>query len=557
MNTLKTIIGIVLFLSPFLGIAQNWGGVGLTVNSARGNNNCHNPGKRYDFSFSVTLPTPGTGETYTMLPQTGVIDRNGKQSIYQDLGGDTRVTSKTYGNATSGDFQVNYDDAWDLNAIVLEVSILVSYEKKSDGVVVQTGQRDFKTLITIPLNNLNTPAHINVNGTNQTRLDFYATNSCGVYTLTAPSQNATYTWSLPNNAWFYNSSSTGNSIQIRPTWNVSGAGSTVFLGNITLTAKKYCDGLTQKSKTFPVYVHLPAIHANRSEVCYNGSGSNFYIPSVSSGNTVTWHVDHSKVNVLSGQYTSSVSIKANNYYSQYSDVVAVISNGCGQSATLTKTTWLGRPAYQSSTLTGPSNGTPGTTSTFIGTPATGATSYYWTLPFGSSGPLQTNCYDCWKINYSGVDGGGRPYANIQMGTQSGQVQAVYQNSCGDVGAWLYVNISNPNTGGGLPGGGGGIGGGIGPAIPRIGNVDQTTGDAIVIKAYPNPATDRLHIDLGMEKKSKKKITLRLYHLTTGQEIQRVVTKPKTTLDVSEMTAGTYVLEVITDERIERRQVVIL
>jgi len=102
---------------------------------------------------------------------------------------------------------------------------------------------------------------------------------------------------------------------------------------------------------------------------------------------------------------------------------------------LTKTVWVGKPILTSS-VTGPSQLTPGLSAVYSITPTTRPSTYSWQIPSG--------CYYnyCWHI----TSGQGTSAISVQAGAiGSGAVQVTASNGCpGNDSRYMYVTVQNPS-----------------------------------------------------------------------------------------------------------------
>jgi PKD-like domain len=150
------------------------------------------------------------------------------------------------------------------------------------------------------------------------------------------------------------------------------------------------------------------------------------------GYSVAWTLDAKiqQVNVTGNVITVKSTSSGN------ATINATISSNCGTySSVPAKTVWIGRPGFPSS-VSGPSQLTPGLSAVYSITPATGALSYSWQIP--------TGCYSsyCWHI----TSGQGTSAISVQAGAiGSGAIQCSASNGCGEDSRYMYINVQDPNA----------------------------------------------------------------------------------------------------------------
>jgi len=183
---------------------------------------------------------------------------------------------------------------------------------------------------------------------------------------------------------------------------------------------------------------MPSI-SGPDEACWGGSTFTIDIPS---GATATWTVSSSKLTILSGQGTNTVTIGTSNPFHKSSEWISVSVTGAyGTTNFPQKTVWTGTPLFLGY-LTGPTSANQFDQVTYWANNPSGEGTIKWSLPNTGCNP---GLGECWIV----IGGGdGFDYLVAFVGKNSGYVEAFRENSCGQSAyARRYVNVT-PSGGGG-------------------------------------------------------------------------------------------------------------
>lgn len=547
-----------LLSTTYAQTGPNWSQVKFKVTSVHGDANCHNVDKSYNFSFSITLPKKTTTtvgnrkyeESYFIDPDVIVEDDNNRSSI-SDNWYSHRYGTKNFGGNKSGNFTVRYDEAWKETEIRLRLKANVKYQIKETITTYnsQTGQNQTQTNTTTFSHYLSyvdfqfqlspylaPPAAIAVDGFAPIQLEVDPLNPCKVYTLSVPAVTGAegYRWILPNSAWLVSPTSTlsSTSIQISPNFLHAGQG-LLDLGTIRFEAFQNCDGERVKSVSLPVKLKFPDIQASRPVACFeNNTETTLSIPTPAPGIAITWYVDGNKVQIVGGQGTPNLRIKAKGDFKELSQINVVMSSnpstgGCSSLALTYRDIWLGKPTQ---VLTDPSG--------------------YPTVTISSSG------FKNFRVtNHSAVQG----ISNYSWWVSPNQL-SLFPSSLGtpnctvlgDVAGNFNLYVTRTNACGVSPVGGGALhvesgSYGSGPVDPRSPEKHNNS-DIQSLSVYPNPADKLARLrfigangdDLNIENISATILDL------SGREIG---TTTNSAFDVSELPAGIYLVKVDTGEKV--------
>ena len=569
---MKFILGLLLTLLITNTYAQDWDHVILNISSREGNASCHRKGLEFTFDYSVTLPGNVTTmqgsdtykETYTLeTPSFGqpviVDDAHGIASILSPTLGNPsrRVNTIDLSNGT-GNFNGRYPAnsgatsmKYALVAVVRYVHTRTYQDVNGNTVtdILADTYKDFLQEFTFAVNDDFAHNAIKVDNTPTDTLWINPLDACQSYVLSANAVGATaYQWTVPHSNWLSASSdATTNTIEIEPDWTVV---NTNAPQRVLLEAFQACGSSTiSEVRELVILLDFPELIGDA--ICYNGGPTTLSIPPAATTTTLLWTVDQAIVNLVSGQGTNSIQIQANSYYRQNTLITLDITTPCGVFS-IDYTHWVGKPLPQSNTLTGVTTAMPGNSRTFIGSPADGiVTNYTWWVP-QNSGPTPPFCTDCWKVLQSSVGSDRKPFAHIQIGKNDGFVQAIYENNCGNSAAILYVDVQENNPGGGGPGLCCDV------PVPKImqsennttaGTIRSVAANTSVQSAdllatvYPNPANDLINIELDAEYWSDENFQVTLYSLASGKRLLQTTIATSTSMNLSELAAGVYWLEI--------------
>ena len=179
-------------------------------------------------------------------------------------------------------------------------------------------------------------------------------------------------------------SQTPNSITLTPT------NGDILPSNFTLIPK--VNGVSQPYKVCTV-TRAPftssAVISGAGSVC---TSSSYSIAGLQTGETVQWSLSNTTIASLSNSTSNSVTI--NKIGNGTVDLIATITNSCGQTATKTFNINIGTANISNHTILGGNNNvSQGSVSLLNVTPAVGATSYIWSvIPMYSGGCSSTLPY---------------------------------------------------------------------------------------------------------------------------------------------------------------------
>jgi PKD repeat protein len=254
-----------------------------------------------------------------------------------------------------------------------------------------------------------------------------ASSTGNTYSISAVSGATTYTWTVPTGATIVSGQGT-TSITVT-------AGSTS--GNITVTAGNGCGN--SSAQTFALTVNTapatPGTISGTAAVCASTTGNTYSISAVSGATGYTWTVPSGST-ITSGQGTTSITVTAG---STAGNITVTANNGCGTSSAQTFSLTVNTIPAAPGTVTGSStacSSSPGNVYS-IGA-VSGATSYNWTVPAGSSI----------------TSGQGTTSVIVTFGSTSGNISVTAVNGCGSSTATLFpvsLNSAAPATPGSVSG----------------------------------------------------------------------------------------------------------
>lgn len=225
----------------------------------------------------------------------------------------------------------------------------------------------------------------------------------------------------------------------------------------------------------------------------------------------TWrtNIAGAKINGNASPYTTPDTIVTIEWplFTANGSLFVKANNGCGSSAERSKT--INPKPVKPTVITGPTSICRNASGVFTTPLIAGVSSYTWTVP---SGVLVTS-------------GQGTNTATIQFNTSAGTkaVKVHSNNACGSSGK-LTLNVTVTNC-------------------PRIG--DETEASVYNVEAYPNPADDRVRIELNTEKASEFTLMLTDMQGRTYRNIQYQATEGINEIDwdLNELSSGIYMLTV--------------
>jgi hypothetical protein len=253
--------------------------------------------------------------------------------------------------------------------------------------------------------------------------------SSNTYSIAAVTGATSYTWSVPAGSTITAGQGT-TSITVT-------AGATA--GNITVSASNACGTGTARtlaitSNTVPAQ---PTAITGTSAIC-NGSSNTYSIAAVTGATSYTWSVPTGST-ITAGQGTTSITVTAG---STAGNITVSASNVCGTGTTRTLAVTSNALPAQPTAITGTSSVCAGSSSTYSIAAVTGATSYTWTVPAGSTitaGQGTTSI----TVTAGSTAGNIAVSAGNACGTGTARTLAVTLSTCADV-TRPTTNVANPS-----------------------------------------------------------------------------------------------------------------
>ncbi len=194
------------------------------------------------------------------------------------------------------------------------------------------------------------------------------------YSIAAVAGATSYEWTLPSG---WSGTSTTNSITV----TAGSAG-----GDITVTATNACGTSIAQTLTVAVTSGLVsgATISGNNSIC-SGSTNTYSVTPVAGATSYNWALPFNWTGTSTTNSISAVAAGGSG------DVMLTVTNACGTSAPQSYhvTVFSGVPSQPISVL-GSTSVCSGTSTTYMVSSVTGATSYNWTLPSGWSGTSTTN-----------------------------------------------------------------------------------------------------------------------------------------------------------------------
>lgn len=343
-----------------------------------------------------------------------------------------------------------------------------------------------------------------------------------------------YEWNLGNNNnWLYNGSpapaiftTTTNSVTL------TSANGNILPASVRVTPvynNVQQTGLNSDTAFTPFISN--ASFSGENVICVSNSFT-YNLLDLGANNTVNWSLSNSFYATISNQTQSQVNVNGNSTGTV--DIIATITNQCGQIATITKTIQIGPPSTidSNSVLSGPTsvrNGALARYSINTSLPQ-GATSFEWILPY----PYDTvTNFDYFGENWQKTEGNGSSGSQIIVFTgysgSSGLVQVMGKNQCGCGGA-KWINVTRGVRGG---------------AMPRMSQLN----DSSETKVYPNPATDIVNINLKSNYKNNK-VSVTIFDILGRQILIRELTDLTEQINITNIPSGNYILKIISNSESE-------
>ncbi len=317
-----------------------------------------------------------------------------------------------------------------------------------------------------------------------------------------------YTWIAPSGSTITSGQGTNTvTVQYQAGFNAN--------GNLEVKTNSACgSSATRKLLIIPNYPQKPGtISGSVNSVC--NSNKTYVVPNVI-GITYNWYFDSPGATITTGQGTNTIVANFNpNYSSGKLNVTA--TNGCGTSGAKKLIVTPLLPA--SSSL----SGNPSPCANQVGvpysvTPVTGATSYTWTAPSGSRINDGTVTSTTASLTTSSTS------VTINFKSTAGNIRVTANNACGTGESKVLPIVF---------------------ACREAGTADD---EALQVTTFPNPASDELNLTI--QSLINGNYSIQFSDMTGKSMIQKngVVTEGANTIsiDVSELAAGIYILEVTTE-----------
>jgi len=231
--------------------------------------------------------------------------------------------------------------------------------------------------------------------------------------------------------------SSTNPLEVLGSQDLIGTGKTPFASYFAQTINEQHTWFTPQNAKYILnelagITCLPTNNASisgQSVVC--SSGTTFTVNNQPSGCSVSWT---SSANLSPSSASGNpATFKANGNGAGW--VQATVRSGCGDVTLPQKAVWVGSPRFSGTSVTGPTQLTPGLAAIYSISPAQGASNYSWTIPSG--------CYYnyCWEIE----SGQGTTSIHVRTGAVgSGAIKCTATNTCGTDSRYMYVNVQDPH-----------------------------------------------------------------------------------------------------------------
>ncbi len=326
-------------------------------------------------------------------------------------------------------------------------------------------------------------------------------SSSQTYSIGTVTGATAYTWTLPS-GW----SGTSNSTSITAT--VGGTGGTISVIAINSCGSSTARTLSASVVTTPATPGSITVSGGSSNVC-PGDVRTISVVAVT-GVTYNWIPPTGGV-IVSGQGTHSISMYFNSSFTANSIIKVSASNACGTSAFAVRGIIRNLPAIPAA-IAGSTSVCNGSTTSYSITAVSNATSYTWSVPADAS--VQS--------------GQGTTAVSVLWGATSGNVGVYSTNSCSSSAVrTLVVSVTC-----------------------REEQMQQTTIDNGNLLVYPNPASDKVNVQLS---DNENKISELILLNTLGEKVMDQKSfgdnAGKLSVSIKSLPAGIYFLKVITGTEI--------
>lgn len=278
------------------------------------------------------------------------------------------------------------------------------------------------------------------------------TRTFTVSTTSSNSCSTSYNWNLgTNNGWLYNGSPAPASFSTTTSSiTLTSASGNVLPSSVNVTPILNGISYSQMSCSTSFSSFTSTASVNGNTVICPGGNSVYTISGLGAGNTVIWSSSNTAVATVSGGTQSQVTV--NGISQGLVNLIATITNPCGQTVTKTKTINVGAPVMPNGTIYGElwvrKNFFP---QTLTFPTVLGATSYTWTITPG--GDFPPNCPATGSVpakfnNNLQTITTTTPSATASFGNCLGdyEVTCTISNACGSTVAYVrYVTVGNSGT----------------------------------------------------------------------------------------------------------------
>ncbi|MES2587442.1 MAG: N-acetylmuramoyl-L-alanine amidase [Bacteroidota bacterium] len=243
------------------------------------------------------------------------------------------------------------------------------------------------------------------------------------YSIAAVSGASSYTWTVPS----------GSTITTGQNTNAISVTFSNTSGNVAVSANNVCgsSSLRTLSITTKAIASQPSTITGTASIC-SGTTNSYSIPTVSNATSYTWSVPSGST-ISSGQNSTTISVLAG---TTSGNISVSASNSCGTSALRTLAITSSSAPTQASAITGSASVCSGTSYSYNISAVSGASSYTWSVPSGST--IST--------------GQNSTTISVLAGSTSGNISVTASNSCGTsiartlaITASVCADVTKPTT----------------------------------------------------------------------------------------------------------------
>ncbi|MBK7971193.1 MAG: T9SS type A sorting domain-containing protein [Bacteroidetes bacterium] len=322
------------------------------------------------------------------------------------------------------------------------------------------------------------------------------------YTINNNPNVTSYNWMMPATATIISGQGT-NSVSVQFAGNFTSANICVTATNACGTSQARCKSISKKA---PISV------GNMAGNLYGNCNAtvNYSVPANANASSYTWTVPAS-CSIVSGQGTNAIVLSTPTGFVS-GQVCVTAFNGCVNSAPRCVNIYGAPPSP--AVINGPATVCAGQTNVTYSVPVMYSANYYkWTVPAGSTI----------------VSGQGTTSIVVNFGTTVGKIGCTAKNDCGDRGTKTLTIAFNCRE-----------------SNPALLNV------------YPNPTSDKISIVFSSENEGVSEMQLldltgRVIKTNTLQAIEGI---NETSMDLSGLSKGVYMLNLIKNEKVSRIKIVL-